>query len=180
MSRLRKVIWVFKKLRHVADKNLLTGVYIALAQSVLSYCIPVWGGACKIKLLEVERTQRSLLKVMHFLPYRFPTDRLYAYSDLLTIRQLYILNCILKLHKTLSYNPEILTKRRIDRVFTTNPVKTAYAAKQYLTRSTYLYKIINKKVNIYNLPYYDCKKKLTIWLKSLSYTETENLLKKII
>lgn len=55
--RVRKPIWIFKSLRHVISKELLNKIYIALVQSVIKYCIPVWGGAKKCKFLDLERTQ---------------------------------------------------------------------------------------------------------------------------
>lgn len=76
-TRVRKLIWVFKKLRHLAKFELLRTVYYALVQSVLGYCVVAWGGACKKYLIRLERAQRSLLKVMTFRPFRFPTKELY-------------------------------------------------------------------------------------------------------
>lgn len=57
-NRIRKLIWIFKTLRHVAPKPLLSKIYISLVQSIIIYCIPVWGGARKTKFLEAERAQR--------------------------------------------------------------------------------------------------------------------------
>jgi hypothetical protein len=60
-ARTRKLIWTFKTLSNVADFELLRNAYFALAQSVIGYCVSVWGGACKTHLLQLERAQRSLL-----------------------------------------------------------------------------------------------------------------------
>lgn len=43
-SRVRKLIWVFRRLRHVTDLDLLCTDYFALPQSVFSYCIGTWVG----------------------------------------------------------------------------------------------------------------------------------------
>lgn len=90
MNRIRKLIWIFKNLRHITSKKLLNQIYIALVQSVLIYCIPIWGGAIKTKFMEIERAQRSVIKVMYHKPYRFSTEKLYTISGLLTVRKLYI------------------------------------------------------------------------------------------
>ncbi|CAB3243932.1 unnamed protein product [Arctia plantaginis] len=74
------------------SKTNVNKIYIALAQRVITYCIPVWGGATKTHFLEVERAQRSLLKVMYLKPYRFPTNILYMTCSLLSVRKLYVLN----------------------------------------------------------------------------------------
>ncbi|XP_063537560.1 uncharacterized protein LOC134746918 [Cydia strobilella] len=44
---------------------------------VLTYCLPVWGGAAKTRFIDVERAQRSLLKIMYFKKMWFSTDKLY-------------------------------------------------------------------------------------------------------
>lgn len=59
ISRIRKLIWIFKTLRYVMPADLLGKIYTVLAQSVTTYCIPVWGGASKTKMLELERAQRK-------------------------------------------------------------------------------------------------------------------------
>ncbi|KOB76258.1 putative tick transposon, partial [Operophtera brumata] len=69
-------------------------LYYALCQSVLGYCISVWGGACKKNLIIVERAQCSVLKVLKFKHFRYPTTSLYNECELLSVRKLFILNTI--------------------------------------------------------------------------------------
>lgn len=173
MGRTRKLMWIFKKLRHIADQKLLKQLYVALAQSILVYCIPVWGGASKVKFLELERAQRALLKVMHFKAYRYPTVDLYKTSDTLTVRQLYILSLVLNIHRTLPYDSTKLSKRRNYRVAPTPRIRTTYAGRQFKARSARLYNKVNKIMNIYTRNSYSCKKSLTEMLKKWSYDETE-------
>ncbi|KOB51835.1 putative RNA-directed DNA polymerase, partial [Operophtera brumata] len=63
-----------------------------------SYCthIPIWGGATKTHFLDLERAQRSLLKVM------YSTEILYSDADIISVRKFYVLNSLLKQHKTLN------------------------------------------------------------------------------
>lgn len=175
MTRIRKLTWLFKTIRHIADKKLLKLLYISLVQPVLVYCIPVWGCAAKTRFLELERTQRTLLKIMNWKPYRFPTTTLYKISDLLTVRQLYILNMTLKLHKTLPYDLRNLAKRRKHNVAPVIKTKTHFAKKQFVSISAYIYNKINKILNIYPMQTYSCKSVLTTWLKNQNYNETEAL-----
>lgn len=72
-NRTRKLIFIFRNLRHVADIKLIKTVYYALCQSVFTYCITSWGGAAKSHLLKLERAQRAILKVSLFLPFRHPS-----------------------------------------------------------------------------------------------------------
>lgn len=175
-SRIRKLIYTFKNLRHVAERDLLNQIYLALGQSILTYCIYIWGGATKVKFLELERAQRSLLKVMYFKPYRFPTQDLYHNSKLLTVRKIYILNLLMQKHKSLTYNPT--SKRRNDIVASCS-VKTTFAMHQYKKQSVFIYNKVNKVLNIYPMLLYEMKKKVTEWLLTLNYEEVEELFKVI-
>lgn len=175
MARTRKLIWIFKNLRYVTTKKMLTEIYVALAQSILIYCIPVWGGATKTKFLELERAQRSLIKVMYTKPYRFPTTELYSLSGILTVRKLYIIHAVLKLHKVLPYDPHFQERRRKYRV-PVEFVKTKYAKRQFRANSAALYNKINKTMNIYPMTTKDCKKAIVQWLKLKTYDDIELLL----
>lgn len=180
ISRLRKLVWVFKSLRTVMTNNLLNKIYIALAQSVICYCIPIWGGATKTDFLDLERAQRSLLKVMYLKPYEFPTNTLYQISNLLSVRKLYILNLILKFHKTVPFNESTRKKRRSDIVATSPYVRTVFARRQYVSQSIFIYNKLNKILKIYPMQLYTCKQILKQWLRSLTYNEVEGLLTRIV
>lgn len=188
-QRIRKLCWIFKTLRHVVPKtnkitnkkgdqsrNLLNEIYTALAQSVITYCIPVWDGAAKTKFIEVERGQRALIKIMYLKKIRHPTERIYQDSGLLSVRKLYITYMILKKHKTLSYDSNILSKRRKDIIVQVPQTKTKLAAIQYNKRSAQIYNKVNKEIYIYNKQLHECKKLIIEWIKPLTYESTEALL----
>lgn len=177
-NRTRKLIWIFKKLRQVATMKLLKQIYIALAQSVIGYCIPVWGGATKTKFLDVERGQRCLLKVMHSKPRRFSTQELYQTCGLLSVRKLYILMTTLKVHQSLSFDPTLLLGRRRNHVVApTIRCKTTFAKRQHCAQSSNIYNKLNKILNIYNLNKREGKEIITKWLQTTSYDEIEEFLK---
>lgn len=158
-NRVRKLTWIFKILKHVASFVIIRRIYLALAQSVITYCISVWGGAPKTRLLAVERAQRFLIKVMLSKPPRFPTFTLYKISNLLSVRKLYILNVVLRTHRTLKYADTELDKRRKNIIAPINKTRTTFGRRQ-LNISSELYNQINKKLNIYSLNYFLCKQKL--------------------
>lgn len=178
-DRIKKLTWIFKMLRHIAMKDLLRNIYIALIQPIITYCIPIWGGAAKTEFLVVERAQRSLLKVMNFKSYRFDTNQLYAISEVLSVRKLYILQVILKMHKSLPYDTKILDKRKKRKVEVATQVhaRTTFARRQYITLSSHLYNQINNIYKIYPRNIYDCKKTVKKGLLALSYFEIEAFLK---
>jgi exonuclease III len=185
IGRVRKLLWIFRALRHIVpgraittplkQRNILTEIYTSLVQSVLVYCISIWGGAAKTRFIDLERAQRALLKVMYFKKIRFPTDLLYQLSDVLTVRKLYILHVSLKKHKTLTYDANYNSKRTIINVASINNTKTKFARSQYNVKSGHIYNKLNKCLNIYPKPYYDCKIIITKWLKAKNYQEIENL-----
>lgn len=186
-NRIRKLSWMFRTLRYVVprtagnhsshQKDFLKIIYVALVQSVLSYCIPVWGGAAKTKFLTLERAQRALIKCMYFKKKRYPTEDLFRLSNLLSVRKLYITQIILKKHKSLSYDAGILSKRRNDMILNVPRTRTSFASMQFSKRSAALYNKINKYIYIYPKNYYDSKKIIMEWIQTLTYNDTETLLK---
>jgi hypothetical protein len=176
ISRVRKLIYIFKTLRHSADTNTLKMVYLSLCQSLLLYCSPIWGGASKTKFLQLERAQRAVLKVMTSKPFRYPTKQLYQDTKVLTVRQLCILRTILRVHTTLSFNPSYLAGRRRKRTVCPHVThRTVFASRQYYCLGYSLYNKINNALNIYPKNLHDCKTKLNAWLLNLTYSETEDL-----
>lgn len=176
-SRTRILTWVFKKLRYVADFDLLRTIYFALAQSIIGYCISVWGGACKSFLIKLERSQRCLLKTMKFKGFRYPTNSLYKECNVLNVRQLFILNLIVAQHKGTQYDPDICrNKRRIPNILNPFKCRTQFARRQNAFLSVSLYNKLNKILNFYPLSKHECKMKVQKWLLTLDYKNTENLL----
>lgn len=55
-NRIRKLVYIFKNLQHVADESVIKMTYLALCQSILSYCI-----SGKTHMLNLERVQRFVL-----------------------------------------------------------------------------------------------------------------------
>lgn len=175
-NRARKLIWLFKYLRKISDKQLITYIYTTLVQSILLYCIVIWGGTFKTNFISIERAQRTILKVMLKKNRRYRTAHLYHDADVLTVRKLYILQCLLITHKNTTIDLNILQKRNAYSVIKPKTVRTNFASKQFSAQSVNLYNKVNRILNIYSLTYRECKRTLTIWLKSLTYEEIENLL----
>lgn len=177
VSRLRKVIYVFRTLRNIADRNTIRMVYYAICQSLIEYCITSWGGVAKTNLMDVEVAQRAILKVGAKLPYRYPTTDLYKDWSLLTTRQLFILHTVLKQHCELIYDPDRTNKKRRKAIVCSTPLlRTSTAKKFFQFLGPYLYNKANNKLDIYNKTKSTCKRLLTTWLNTLDYNSTEALL----
>lgn len=177
-GRLRKLMYVFRSLRGVADSTTTRMVYESLCQSLLIYCVWVWGGTYKTSLLKLERAQRAVLKTSLSLPFRFPTDELYKTCSVLTVRQLFILYTILKQHSLLFFDTAILDKRRKYNVCTT-PSFSNFSQRSFSFLGCYLYNKLNKTLNIYAKTKKCVKQTLHKFLSTLSYDETEILLEVI-
>ncbi|CAH2101818.1 unnamed protein product [Euphydryas editha] len=131
-SRTRKLMYVFKSIRSIADPQFMRSVYYALAQSILSYCIIAWGNSPKNLMLRVERAQRAVLKVMLNKPILFSTSALYSIAKVLTVRQLFILQTILRKHSELPYDPNVNNnKRRSYNICQYKPCRTVVASRHY-------------------------------------------------
>lgn len=176
-GRIRKLIYIFKKLRTVADYALIRQVYLALGQSIINYCITSWGGTSKTSLLSMERAQRAVLKVATFRPYLYSTELLYKNCNVLTVRQLFILSTILKQHTALPYSTEITNKRRKDRVCPQNTgMKSAFSSSFFMFLGPLLYNRFNAKFGIYSINYHSTRSILYAALQKMSYEDTEKLL----
>lgn len=176
-GRVRKLIYVFKTLRHVCDTEQIRSVYYALAQSIITYCIGSWGGCPKSTLITLERAQRALLKVMHFKPYRFPTTDLYKEIPILTVRQCYIKAILLEQHKIPI--PCSRNLRRPDLVYAKPLCNTTFAQNFAEFLGPFIYNKISKYCNLRLNSAFICNKIITQYLKTLNYDDTENIIKTI-
>lgn len=178
-SRVRKLIYIFKSLRHVADPELVRKVYIALVQPLITYCLPVWGGAPKTHCINIERAQRSVLKVMSFKPYRYPTNALYNECNLLTVRQLFILHILMFQHSKVDYTAvkDAMCHKRVKHNVCTLPNRRSkFFERQTDFLAAYLYNKINKELNIFDMTRYKLKLTVQNWLYKKDYNQTEDLL----
>lgn len=175
-TRVRRLIYIFKQLRTVASQKILIQTYKALCQSVIYYCVTAWGSAPKSRMIHLERTQRTVLKVLLRLPYQHPTTALYEDTQLLSVRRLFVLQCLLRYHRK-SAQPLIQSKKR--KLRCPLPIsKSTFAQRHYNFIAPYLYNQIldQTNTNIAKLNSYKFKKYLIQWLLKLNYEQTENLL----
>lgn len=177
-GRVRKLASIMRLLRPSADPDLLKSVYIALCQSIITYCITSWGGIATSTLLQLERSQRCVLKVMLFKNRLFSTELLHQQSDTLSVRQLYIQNILLTAHKSVlnSDDYKILSQRRVFKI----PVpfsKTSFAHHYNAFLRPFVY---NKAVKCCDIKYSttrEAKAKIRFWLRTLDYQSTEKLIR---
>lgn len=176
-KRLRKLSGIFRKLRDVCNKELLILIYKALIVSSAAYCITVWGAAGKSILLEAERANRSILKIMLSKPFRYPTTLVYRDSQALSIRQLFILRTSLIAHKH-TLNSDIyqsLLNKRVFR-FPIPTVKSHFASRFGDYGRIHIYNVVLGFCDIKLCSVTEARRIISAWLLSLDYLSTENLL----
>lgn len=178
-SRIRKLIFVFKKLRLSAHFDVLSMVYSALCDSIVGYCITAWGGTAKTTLIEVERAQRAVIKVLLGKPFRYPTRQLYLDFKALTVRQLYVLRVIMRKHATLPPpdTTSLPQRRRPTPACPKLHVNLTFAKRHQPFLSSVLYNKLHSKLNIHILNSHHCKQNTKNYLMTLDYEETEALIR---
>lgn len=178
-ARIRKLIFVFKKLRLAAHTNTLNMVYSALCESIVGYCITAWGGSTKTTIIQVERAQRAVIKVLLGKPRRYPTSLLYSEHKTLSVRQTFVLRTVLRKHASLP-PPDTIRAIRRRRPISACPnaqVHSTFAQRHYPYLSSLLYNKLHTTLNIHSLNTYQCKHKIKEYLMSLDYDDTEELIK---
>lgn len=114
------------------------------------YCICTCGGAAKKKFIH---PQRTLIILVYFKNLRYPIQRLYQISHLLSVRELYIVKTEFK-----KYISTLKSKIRKDIIVHIPQTKTKFASIQYKKHSAYLYNRMNKQIYVYNKKQYELKK----------------------
>lgn len=174
-NRMRKVICIFKKLRHIREWETIKLAYYALSQSILQYGINTWGAAKKTHLIQVERSQRAILKIATFKDFRHPTTQLYKELEILTVRQLFIKSTILRQHRIIP--PEFEMKRRIPDIYPKPTCKTKFGHNSPSYLGPHLYNKLSKDIkSLKTLSSYGCKNIVTKYLLKLDYVATEELM----
>lgn len=176
-GKVRRLIYVMKCLRDCTPTKILRTVYISLCQSVIHFCISVWGSAGKSYFIIIERAQRALLKVALRKPLRFSTDELYREFKVYRVRQLFIINAVNIVHQKVKARADytkIMAKR-------TYNIPLPHISSQMAERSPAysLIKVYNnvcRLIMLKNCNNFQCNKMIRTLLYDLSYDTTENLI----
>jgi len=96
---IRKLIFIFYQIRNILKLSLLKIIYSALIESILKYCIVVWGGLYDEHLRVLEVTQKYIIKVMMKKKRSYPSGQLFIESEIFEIRTLYAYSCMVFIHE---------------------------------------------------------------------------------
>ena len=70
-----------------------------MIQSVLQYCIHVWGSAQDTFIKKIDSVHKAIIKIRFSLPRRFPTNNLYNTTKTFSVKQLFFKSLLLFYHK---------------------------------------------------------------------------------
>jgi hypothetical protein len=89
-NKLRKLIYVFSKLHGILNDNELRVIYFSFAQSIMTYGIIAWGGACDTFINDLSITQKAIIKAGLGLERTYSSDLLFNFFNVLPIKKLFI------------------------------------------------------------------------------------------
>ena len=89
-SKLAKLSGVLNKLKHYLPEYVLRTLYCSMVQSRLTYGILAWG----FYYYRFEKIQNRIIRIISRSKYNAPTKPIFKVFDLLTINDLFNLNCL--------------------------------------------------------------------------------------
>lgn len=180
IKRLKRLIPGFYQLRDVLSKKNLHLTYNALAESILRYCVVVWGGAYNNTLKSLDVIQNTLLKILFKKDFLYPTTQLYFDLDVFNIRKLYTYECLIWIFG----RQEIVTEGSLRHGYVTRwhhrqSIQVPFYRKSHLQR--FVFYIGPKLYNMtpYSIKRLTCKTSITTQLRrfvNTNFHECEGLL----
>ena len=110
-NKVSKAIAILRFVRYCYPKNILKMIYMSLIYSHINYCNLIWGAA-EVGIVEpLFILQKKSIRIITKSSYLEHTAPLFKSLKLLTVYQVYSLNCSLFMHKCLkcNYCPEFNT-----------------------------------------------------------------------
>ena len=103
-NKLSRTIALLRLLKYTFPKHILKTIYMSLIQPYLNYCNVIWGAADKTTIQPVLVLQKKAIRIINRVHYLEHTKPLFESMRILTIHQIYDLNCILFIYKCLNTN----------------------------------------------------------------------------
>ena len=128
-------------------------------------------------MVQVERAQRSVLKVMLKKLFLYPIFKLYQESNVLTVRQLFLLKMALKAHRKIASSEEyntLINRRNFNVPLPIIKSRVARRFSPYI--ELFIYNKIASACDIKVCSIKKAKIKMSSWLTSLDYNYTENFI----
>ena len=103
-NKVSKAIAILRFVRYYYPNNILKMIYMSLIYSHINYCNLIWGAA-EVGIIEpLFILQKKSIRIITKSPYLEHTTPLFESLKLLTVYQVYTLNCSLFMYKCLKFN----------------------------------------------------------------------------
>jgi len=99
VKRVRKTMFIFRKLRDHLPIKALFSLYYAFVQSILNYGLISYGSAAKSTLNSLLVAQKCVIKIILKKPIRYPSETLFKESKLMSIYQLFTFKLLVNAKK---------------------------------------------------------------------------------
>lgn len=99
-KKIRQLMHKFFILRDILDRKNLMVIYKSLVESIISYCITIWGGLYNNVLTILQTSQNSILKIILRKKRLHSSTELYKEADVFNIKNFFIYHCLLHMFNT--------------------------------------------------------------------------------
>ena len=98
-NKVSKTIALLRYLRYTFPKQVLKTLYMTLIYPYFNYCNIIWGAADPTAIEPLNLLQKKVIRIISRAKYLDNTEPLFISMSLLTLTELYKLNCILFIYK---------------------------------------------------------------------------------
>ena len=98
-KKISKNLGIIYKLKFTLPFHVIKILYYTLVQPYLSYCLPLWGNACKTHIAIITLSQNNFLRLLYNFKLHDHISHLYSFSNILPINQLFKLKMLVLMHK---------------------------------------------------------------------------------
>ena len=103
-SKISKGIAILRLLKHSFPKHILKMIYMSLIYSYLNYCNLIWGAADTTIMDPLFKLQKKAIRIVDKAHYLEHTEPIFKSLKVLTLHQVYDLNCLLFAFKCIVCN----------------------------------------------------------------------------
>ena len=91
-KKIARATGILYKVRWILDTNKLRNLYFTFVYPYLTYCVHVWGNACKTYLTKLGKIQDEIIRIITYSTYKARSDPLYNALKLLKIKDIHKLS----------------------------------------------------------------------------------------
>ena len=128
-NKISKSIAILRFLKSSFPKRILKLIYMSLIHSHINYCNLIWGSAEKGNLKPILILQKKAVRIITKSGYLHESQPLFQSLELMTVYNVYTLNCSLFIHKCIKQNLFPQFKHRIIQTSTVHNYDTRNGSK---------------------------------------------------